>query len=139
SAWRDSLYSVPAGGGAPATRVAANPATDIDFHEVDALPDGRLIVARHVRSDDNEHLEIVQNGRSVPLTEDRLVGNMRYMPPGFLVFVRRGANKGVWAVPFDKAPIDFGRAVLIAAGATSFVAAEDGTLVYFVDAPTKSE
>ena len=118
AAWRDSLYRVPAAGGTPVVLVAANPATDIDFHGVASLPDGRLIVARHARSDDSEHLEVVEGGKATALTDDTLIGDVEYRAPGILLFVRRGANKGVWAVPFDKPPMDFSRAVLLAAGAT---------------------
>jgi hypothetical protein len=119
--------------------IAANPATDIDFHAVSLLPDGRFIVARHARSDDSEHLEIVEDGKAVALTDDRSIGQVSYGAPGVLLFVRRGSNKGVWAVPFEKPPIDFSRAVLLAAGATWYVSSADGTLVHFTSAPARSE
>ena len=139
AAWRDSLYRVPAAGGTPVVFVAANPATDIDFHAVTSLPDGRLIVARHARSDDSEHLEVVEGGRATALTDDRLIGDVEYRAPGILLFVRRGANKGVWAVPFDKPPMDFSRAVLLAAGATGYAASADGTLVHITAPLAASE
>jgi hypothetical protein len=139
AAWRDSLYRVPAAGGTPVVLVAANPATDIDFHTVASLPDGRLIVARHARSDDSEHLEVVEGGSATALTDDRLIGAVEYRAPGILLFVRRGANKGVWAVPFDKPPMDFSRAVLLAAGATSYAASADGTLVHITTPLAASE
>ena len=78
AAWRDSLYRVPAAGGTPVVLVAANPATDIDFHTVASLPDGGLIVARHARSDDSEHLEVVEGGKATALTDDTLISGVEY-------------------------------------------------------------
>jgi Periplasmic component of the Tol biopolymer transport system len=68
-----------------------------------------------------------------------LIGDVEYRAPGILLFVRRGANRGVWAVPFDKPPIDFSRAVLLAAGATAYDASADGTLVHITAPLAASE
>ncbi len=138
SAWRDSLYKVAASGGTPEVLLAVDRETEVDFHSVSPLPDGRLLVAAHMRGDDSDRLELLDAGRRTVLSSDRSIGPISYAAPGLLVFVREGANAGIWAVPFDGRPFDLADGSLVEPAATAFSAANDGTLVASVKAPAKS-
>ncbi len=135
SVWRDSLYSVPAAGGMPVVSLAIDPATEIDFHEVTTLPDGRLIVATHERQGDSGTTELFDGKRRAVLTTDPTTVGFDYAAPGVLLFLRTGPNAGLWAVPFTGGPLDLTKATLIQPGATAFGVASDGTLVFALPAP----
>ena len=64
-----------------------------------------------------------------------------YAPPGYLLFVRRDANSGVWAAPFTGGPLDLFKAVRVEAGAARFTAADEGTLLVSIrpSTPSKAE
>jgi serine/threonine-protein kinase len=131
--WRDSLYSVPATGGAPALFLAVDAATQVDFHGIAALPDNRLIVTTHLRaSEPTYQLELVDaraNGPRTMIASDRNIDAAGYDPRGYVVFHRSGANAGIWAAPFRDGPLDLASAVLVQAGGTSFHTGEDGTMI----------
>ena len=136
--WRDSLYSVPSTGGAPVVRAAINPATEIDFHSIAVAPGHGLIVSTHRRQDDAETLELIDGDRRVVLARDPTAGDFTYVPQGFLLFRRSVVNPGVWAVPFSGGPIDTTNATLIQPGATTFQAANEGSLLFTIVAAPKS-
>ena len=129
TAWRDSLYKVPAAGGTPALAASINSDTEIDFHSVTALPDNRLIVITHLRAQDAPRLDLVDAGQRTPITGDLAIGRAQFRPPNHLLFDRTGANAGVWMAPFDDGRLDLARAVSIEPGASSFHASFEGTLV----------
>jgi hypothetical protein len=137
--WRDSLYKVPAAGGAAEVYVAFDPATEVDFHSVSALPDNRMVVSIHLRTAEPTYrVELVDPGgshRRTVLISDPAVNWAQYAQD-YLIFQRVGANEGLWAVRFGDGPIDLTKAVLIAPGATDFYAANDGTLVFLSPAAT---
>jgi hypothetical protein len=56
--WREHLYKVAATGGTPTPLLEINPATEVDFHHVEPLPDGRLLIARHRRAEGTTAFEI---------------------------------------------------------------------------------
>ncbi|HJR59933.1 MAG TPA: protein kinase [Vicinamibacterales bacterium] len=136
SVWRDSLYTVPVAGGTPAVRLTINTETEVDFHNVTALPDGRLIVGVHVRQGDFDRTELVDGDGRTILNEDPTLKRFQYVPPGFLLFHRTGANEGVWTAPFSEGPVDLTRARLVEPGATEFDAADDGTLIVRSESPS---
>lgn len=138
SAWRDSLYTVASTGGPPAVLLAIDPATEIDFHEISALPDNRLIVSTHQRNDDVNFVELIDGTRRVVLTRERTASMFTYVRPGILLFSRRTTNAGIWAVPFSEGPIDLAAATLVQSGATMFDVADDGTLIFGLLVPSKS-
>jgi Tol biopolymer transport system component len=138
SVWRDSLYKVAAAGGTPEVYVAFDPATQVDFHGVSALPDNRIVVSVHRRGDEPNRVELIDAGgsRRTVLTSDPAVGVVQYAAKDFLVFLRFDANEGLWAVPFGDGTLDLTKAVLIAPGATAFDTAKDGSLVFVSPAAT---
>ncbi len=137
SVWRDSLYSVPSTGGTPVVHVAVNPEAEIDFHGISVLPDNRLLFATHLRKGDMDLVELFDGQRRIPVTSDPTLIGFQYAS-GFLLFLRRTTNAGLWAVPFEDGPVDMARARLVQAGATTFHAASDGTLAYALPAPAKA-
>jgi dipeptidyl aminopeptidase/acylaminoacyl peptidase len=140
SVWRDSLYKVAAAGGTPEVYVAFDPATEVDVHSVSALPDNRVVVSIHLKTADPSYrVEVVDpsgSHRRTVLISDPAVSVAQYAAQDYLVFLRFGANEGVWAVRFGDGPLDLTKAVLIAPGATAFAAARDGTLVFVSPAAT---
>jgi hypothetical protein len=130
SVWRDSLYTVPASGGAPALRAAINASTEVDFHGVAETPGNRLIVATHQRQPEKFSLERIDDSGRTVLSTDPTVYDVAYVSPGYLVFLRGGANAGIWAVPFDGGPFDIAKATLIQPGADMLSVANDGTLLF---------
>jgi predicted Ser/Thr protein kinase len=137
SVWRDSLYSVPATGGAPGVMLAVNPETEIDFHSVNALPDDRLIVSTHQRKSDSDVTELVDGKRRVVISADPTIRGLAYAAPGRLLFLRTGPNAGLWTVPFKRGPIDLSKATLIQRGVSNADVADDGTLIFALPAPSK--
>ena len=138
SVWRDSLYTVPATGGTPAVLLAIDAATEIDFHGISALPDGRFLVATHKRKEDVDFAELVDGTRRIVLTREPTLRAFSYVPPGFLLFLRRTTNAGLWAVRFSESAIDLTAATLIQPGATIYDVANDGTLIFGLQVPSRS-
>jgi hypothetical protein len=129
SAWRDSLYKVPAAGGTPEVAAAINSDTEIDFHSITALPDNRLMVITHLRAQDAPRVDLVDAGKRTPIAEGLDIDDLQFRPPNHLLFGRSRTNIGVWVAPFDNGRLDLTRAVSIEPGATSFAASFEGTLV----------
>jgi Tol biopolymer transport system component len=138
SGWRDNLYSVPATGGTPKVLLAVDRETEVDFHDISPLPDGRMIVGAHVRAGDTDRAELVDGTTRTVLTADPGVRAFKYVRPGLLLFLRTDANRGLWGMPYSPGPLDLTRAVLLEADATEFHAAEDGTLLVRADARAPS-
>nr|MDP9324027.1 serine/threonine-protein kinase [Acidobacteriota bacterium] len=141
SVWRDSLYQVPASGGTPTVYLAIDPEKEIDFHQVEALPDQRVILVTHRHDDAYQH-EIFDGKRRLLLVRPgSKIGAFLYAPPGHLLFIRSDANKGLWAMPFSDGPLDLSKASLVDPQATAFDVAADGTLIVTVppDSASKSE
>jgi hypothetical protein len=129
SVWRDSLYSVASTGGKPAVYLSINLATEIDFHEISPLPDGRLIVATHQRKDDSIVVELVDGNRRAVLSRDPALRGISYVSPGFVLFLRVIRNAGLWGLQFDGGPLDLAKATLIQAGSEGYDASGEGTLL----------
>ena len=94
--WRDSLYKVAAAGGAPEVYVAFDPATEVDFHSVSALPDNRVVVTIHLKTAGPgfRRVDVVDpsgSHRRTMLISDPAVGAAKYARPGLpgLPSVRR--------------------------------------------------
>jgi len=126
--WRDSLYRVSASGGTPELHAAIDAATEVDFHSIAPLPDGRLAMTTHLRGEDGVRLDLMAGGRRVPLANGLGINTVRFQPPDKLLFVRIGTNPGVWAAPLA-ASVDLPRASLLEPGAVGVDAASDGTLI----------
>jgi hypothetical protein len=114
--------------------------TEVDFHHVGPLPDGRVIVTTHQRREDADIVELVsldgQGARTV-LSRDpdlRLLTTVRRGSVSDLFFVREGTNAGLWRLPFVAGGLDFNRASLVVADASSYTVARDGTVLAAVPA-----
>lgn len=135
SVWRENLYSVPATGGTPEVILRIDSASEVDFHGLSPLPDGKMIVSVHVRAGDTDRAELVDGTLRTVLTADPGVRHVKYVHPGRLLFLRTGANRGLWTVPFASGPLDLTRAELLEPDATGFDVAGDGTALVRADAP----
>jgi serine/threonine-protein kinase len=128
--WRESVYRVPATGGAPAVHVALDPATEVDAHSLTMAPGNRLLLSVHLRGEvDQQRIDIVEDGRRRTLSSDGDVWVPQFVPPNQLLFVRQQMNPGVWVVPFDGAALDLTKASMVQPGAAGFAAASDGTVL----------
>ena len=119
---RDSAYSVTATGGTPAVYLAIAPKTEIEFNSLSLLPDNRLIVTTRLREPPSFRTDVVAAGsdrRRTTIITDPNVTFVKYDRRGVLLFRRRAPNDGIWAVRFDEAHLDLGRAVEIAPRGTS--------------------
>ena len=132
--WHENLYKVAASGGTPEAIVKINPETEIDFHEVSALPDGRLLAELHLRDPDAFRTEVVGKGERRALVTEPTAREVRYAEPGFLLFRRIGDNSGLWVTPFTESSPDLTRATLVQAGATNYSVSAEGTLIVRSDA-----
>ena len=139
SLFRGGLYSVPATGGTPVVTLAIDPAADIDFHQISAMPDGRLIVISHRQRGDGLVIELVSGATRTPLISDQDVAEAVYVQPGHLLVRRRGVNAGLWGLPFTGGATDLGKATLIQQDAVVFTAAGDGTIVAGLPRPRMSD
>ena len=133
--WRDGVYSVPAVGGTPSVLVPIDPSTDVDFHTVLALPDGRLLLATHVKEPESYAFEIADGSRRTVVSKDLMpVG---FTAPNSVMFLRGPDKQGVWGATFSGDKPDLSKATLIAPRARYAQVADDGTVVYTVPARTK--
>jgi Tol biopolymer transport system component len=129
---------VKAQGGTPEPVVKIDPDKEVDFHELALLPGGAILASLHLREGDGIRAEVIDNGARRTYTDEASARDLRYAPPGYLLFRRVGENSGLWALPYVHASPDFGRARLIDAGATSYSVAGDGTLLVRADPPNLS-
>ncbi len=133
--WRDGLYRVPATGGTPALVSAIDPAGEIDFHSITPLMDGRLAVTTHLRgSGPVQRVDVVDGQTRIPLVTDPDVALVRFPAPHLALFVRDGANAGVWMTRFDQDRLDLAGAVALEPGAEWFDASAEGTLISWLPA-----
>ena len=136
--WRDSLYTVPASGGAPSVLVPINPQTEVDFHTVNALPDGRLIVDTHERASDSVAVEIIDGRHRTTLSSDpKLLGVT--ISGDRAVFLRTDVNPGLWTAPVTRDAIDLPHATLIQPNAIAYDTSLNGSAVVQLPAVSMHE
>ncbi len=139
SVWRGGMYQVTAGGGSPALLFDVDPAEAVDFHAPSWLANGDLLHVVHWKDvgeslgERRLSLAVFDGKTRIPVPGD--YGGSNPSPvvtaSGELLFVRRGANAGIWAVPYDvtrRRPTGGPR--LVASGAGSVSVADDGSLLY---------
>ena len=131
--WRENLYKVSTSGGMPTVLLATDPSVDVDFHAFAPLSGGRFLVVAHQRQDDGTTLDLVDGNHREHLTRDQALTAIA-AAGDTLLFLRSGVNAGLWAVPFTGKPPDMNLATLLAAGATAFHAASDGSVLFAVPA-----
>jgi Tol biopolymer transport system component len=137
--WRGGLYKVAAGGGPAELFVDIDPATTVDFHAPSWLANGDLLYITHWNSlkdgsgRSRAFLTVFDGKQQIPVTGD--LGNDEaaaiVAPTGELLFLRAGANPGLWSVPYDltRRRVD-GTPVVISPEAVSMSVSEDGSLLY---------
>jgi hypothetical protein len=138
SSWRGGMYTVPAPGGPPRLLIDIDPRQIVDFHAPCWLPNGDLMYVVHwsdhgdSASGHPHDLEVFAHGKHFAIAgaygdeSQALVTRS-----GRLLFVRRDANAGIWAVDYDlNAHRKLGEPLLVASGARSVSAANDGSLLY---------
>lgn len=127
--WRSGLYRVDPRGGTMSRWLDLDAATEVDFHALAALPDGRVAFATHRRN--NEYpIESFDGTNRVVLHPPSAVASLAYSPTGHLLVVKGGLNPGLWAMPFGRQGLAADDAVLIAAEADWVTASVDGTMVF---------
>jgi len=138
SVWRGGMYQVPLEGGAPTLLFDVDPDQMVDYHSPTWLSGGRLLYVVHWRERADSsgalkpNLALLDGSRRTLIAGD--IGGAGAMPTlagDRLLYVRRDANSGIWAVPFDAAGVRVsGKPVLIAAGAACVTVSVDGSLLY---------
>ena len=139
SVWRGGMYQVTADGGAPALLFDIDPDEMVDFHAPSWLPNGDLLHVVHWKAQAESagvrraEVAVFADGKRIPI--EGKFGGGNGMPTvtstGQLLFGRRDAGAGIWAVPYDtRLRRTKGVARLVAAGAASISVSRDGTLLY---------
>ena len=137
SVWRGGIYTVPAAGGSPSLLIDIDPRQVVDFHDPSWLANGDLMYAVHWAGlGDSAHsqhlgLEVFADGRRIPIAMSGEVADPTVTGSGKLLYGRRDANAGIWALGYDERQRrTTGEPRLVAAGATSVSASNDGSLLY---------
>jgi eukaryotic-like serine/threonine-protein kinase len=134
--WRGSLYEVPSSGGQPTRLLAIDSAKEIDFHHPLSLPEGRLLLTTHLHPTDAN--QTVENTRVEILdgqARHTVLGSgftpVAYVNGRHLLVQRFGVNPGLWAFEFrGTAALRPEDGQVVATGAQSATAAQDGTILY---------
>ena len=125
--WRSSLYRVNARGGSPQRWAPIDAKTEIDFHALTMLPDGRAVFATH-RGNDEYTVESWDGKTRTALLPPQFVAAMTYSN-GHLLLIRDKPNAGLWAMPLGSAPLNPASAFLIEPTARWVSASDDGALL----------
>jgi serine/threonine protein kinase len=140
--WRGSLYTVPASGGTPVRLLARDTAQEVDFHNPIALPDGRILVTTHLnptnenQSSETTRVELV-DGQQRETVLGQGFTPVGYLRDGRLLAQRFDVNVGLWMFPYaGRGPLRPEDGRLVAANAENATAAQEGTLLYSLSAPT---
>ena len=131
--WRSSLYRVDARGGSPKQWAPIDPKTEIDFHALTMLPDGRAIFATH-RGNDQYTLESWDGKTRTALFPPEPIVASAYSN-GHLLFLRDQPNAGLWAIPVGTGPLNPANAFLVEPTARWVSASDDGTLLITSTSP----
>jgi serine/threonine protein kinase len=141
AAWRGGLYEVAAAGGEPELLVPVDPKVEVDFHLVQALPDGDSLLLRAHREEPGNNqgsgaVEVYRDGhrREVALPAPLHPGGTAGYAQGFLLSTSgEASDRSLWVVPFDalKGEVTGNPSILVPRAAAARAAA-DGTLAYVV-------
>ena len=128
--WRGDLFEVAASGGTPQLYLARDPDTEVDFHSVRFLPQGRgVLYSVHAR--EGGHVGVFSNGTRRVLVDDAVAPS--YSPSGHLVYMDRAGDilsPRIWAVAFDPDDLAVTGAPFVVASGLSPTVSSDGTLSY---------
>ncbi len=135
--WRGGLYEVKAGGGEAKLLLEADPQRRIDFHYPSWLDNGDLFYLIHWKDKAsqgaNPVLAVHDGTMEIPVPID--VGEADALPTitsdGYLLYLREGANDGLWAVAYDaRGRRAAGEPFRVAPSGLSISAASNGSLLY---------
>jgi dipeptidyl aminopeptidase/acylaminoacyl peptidase len=133
------MYEVPATGGTAKLLIGIDPATTVDFHAPSWLANGDLLYLVHWKSERDStgqalpDVKVFDGRKQIPVQVDVEGGNGAPVvaPSGEMLFLRTGANAGIWSVPYDMTRRRAtAAAVLVAPDAVSVSVAADGSLLY---------
>ena len=133
SIWRGAVYDVSSSGsGQPTIRVPLQDGV-VDYHDVRLLPGGDLLLRPHTFKGGLDESWVVSGTGIITLVEG-VAGLAVQYAEGHLLYLRDGANRGVWAVPIDLAKRrTAGEPFPVAPGARTYSVAGRGLLVYRID------
>ncbi|MGD8394138.1 MAG: protein kinase [Candidatus Eiseniibacteriota bacterium] len=127
------LLAVSEQGGDPASIHVPDPESELDFHNVSALPDGRGHLFVVHRREGYDTIAVLADGerRQVIRHEGQEVSHPVYTRPGYILYDRWPLNNGIWALPFALDRLEAtGEPFLVCAADDSPSVARDGTLAY---------
>jgi dipeptidyl aminopeptidase/acylaminoacyl peptidase len=141
AAWRGGIYKVAATGGKPELSIPIDPKVEVDFHFVQALPDGEslLLAAHRLGGSSNPggtmSIELYRKGLRTAIALEKQFGNM--LPVGYsqgLLLTIQGetaTDRPVWAFPFNaELGKIVGKPTILVPRAVDAVVGTDGTLAY---------
>jgi Tol biopolymer transport system component len=135
------VLSVSSAGGDFKEIVPLDQDKESDIHDATCLPDGSVLFAPHVQGGRPSELWLFADGKRKQLLKmepDQDFWFPIYSPAGYILFHRRPANAGVWAVPFSLVKRKtLGEPFLVAANADVPSTSSDGTLVHVKSAATR--
>jgi len=108
--------------------------TESDLHDATCLPDNSILFVKHASAGRPNILVLFADGRRkeiLKLAADQDIWFPSYAPTGHILYHRRPANAGVWALPFSLARHEAtGEPFLVASNADVPSVSTDGTLVH---------
>jgi len=129
-----TIHRVSARGGDAEVFFEAARSEITDFHGLDLLPDGRLVLTVH-DTDQAMAIEIWTGDERKRVLEfsEAALNNARWAESGFILYARSRNNDGIWALPFSTSSGEAtGEPFLVAADAARPSISRDGTLVHVV-------
>ena len=131
SAWRGDMYKVQADGGDAKALGLQDPRTEVDFHDLSFLPNGRdLLYVVHLVGGQHR-TDVYEDGRQKTVF-DQSGWDTKYSPTGHLLFTRElGEGASIWAVPFSLSQLKTtGQPFVVSGNGTFPSVSPDGTLLY---------
>ncbi len=115
--------------------------TESDIHDASCVQDGSVLFVPHLDGGRPNTLWIYADGRRrqlLKLAADQDIWFPVYSPAGFILYHRRPANTGLWALPFSLAKREVtGEPFLVAADADVPSVSSDDTLVHVMGASSR--
>jgi len=128
------LYQIPARGGDSKEILKADPDTESDFHNPEALPDGSgVLFVIHVKGGRPDTLSLLSGGEHKTLLriEGQDIWHPVYSPTGHILYRRQPTNPGIWALPFSLSKHEVtGEPFLVVPEGDLPSVSSDGTLVH---------
>jgi serine/threonine protein kinase/Tol biopolymer transport system component len=136
------VQRVSASGGDFEELVTLEKGKESDIHDATCLPDNSVLFVPHAEGARPSSLSIFADRKRkelLKLAADQDLWFPAYSPAGFILYHRRPANTGVWALPFSLAKREVtGEPFMVAANADVPSVSIDGTLVFVKGATSRS-